>query len=564
MALLESMMKVVQDTHVLALKNDRRVGALEAELEVLTYARPLTSSVSSDVTEVKGQGATSDSESTQNVEEFVADLKKELTNMKETMKIEAEAARTQHAEMKVAIDKVTKETSAMKVSLGKELSGMTKRLVDSQLASEESKRRSSEILQVLSDVKSSVGKNDLHLIQVNDFITQLKSDNDDQADRMTSSMKKMTSSLKKMTSSAERMQTEISEVKDTAADTEVSVTETRDRLRRLTLISACQLTKVHQQMAKMKKTSQKTLKSQHNRLKRLLQELQRGQEEKLEKQKDYLREKIKNQFRVGGKFFNILTNQSQAVIDQIMMESQITRDILQVKPHTGGNPAVPRGIPQSVPNMSKVRQKYIFHFHVKNLSEWWWSDNRRSDEWRSSTSQFSRVCYIDQANTYIKARARFDVDCVSRDCIRISLQPGRNPATMGLEPAPATQTQVLAQLMDDSLCGSRDPDSLDISGFVEEISQAGHDVTDEEIYEVISECEAECTGWANNGINCGVLAPLKDWTIDEARFPWDDDSWLNHDYYHNELVCGYITRSTLEELGYYDDAITLRFEVKVL
>ena len=468
MAFLESMMKVIQDTHLLALKNDRRVGALKAELEVLISAQPVAVA-SSDVTEVKGQRVTSDPEFTQNIENLVADLKSELTNVKITVKTESDAARTQLSQINNAIREVAKETSAMKASVDKGFSG----------------------------------------------ISSLKAGKDAQADGITSPEGMTTPSIKDLTSSIDKMQTEISEMKDTAADTDVSVSDMTERIRRLTLLSSSQLTKVHKELAKIKKTSIKVLKRQHNRLKNLFQSLEKEQEDKL------------------GRLSNRLTSQSQSVIDQIVSESQLTRDFLSL---------TKRGDPRSIQNMMKFREKYTFYFSVKNLTDWWGTDD----------SQFSRVWYMYQANTHIKARAWFGRDLIDgSDCVCISLLPGRHAANIGLETIKATKTYVLTQLMDYGLYGEHRADSVDISRFMDAMSRAGYDVAEEDTY------KDEYGAWKNNGINYGVLGPLKEWTIDEEDIPWHVDSWQ---YYGHGLLCGIIRRSTLEEMGLGDD-FTLRFDI---
>ena len=109
---------------------------------------------------------------------------------------------------------------------------------------------------------------------------------------------------------------------------------------------------------------------------------------------------MKKSFQVGGAFHKLVLQESRGIVDQIIAESTINRQIALGESH------------------SINQDTYVCQFSVMNFSLWVGSDEK----------QFSRAWYIDQLNSYLKARAWFTHD----DKLIIRLAFGRYTRVLGL------------------------------------------------------------------------------------------------------------------------------------
>ena len=109
---------------------------------------------------------------------------------------------------------------------------------------------------------------------------------------------------------------------------------------------------------------------------------------------------------------------SCAIIDQLIMETQITRDVI-------GNSRL----------MLKTKH---FDFIVDSFE----------DKVGSGMHIFSRVWYIDQCRTHVKARVYF----TKTGNIEVRICQGRNPFVMGLTPVDEGSVEVKCYLKNDQFC----------------------------------------------------------------------------------------------------------------
>ena len=117
---------------------------------------------------------------------------------------------------------------------------------------------------------------------------------------------------------------------------------------------------------------------------------------------------LQNEMVIQGGIRKVLLDFNKALVDQIVSESQITREVIQ--------------------NMRKTRNTYKCDFHILNFSKWS----------GSGEECFSRLWYIDQAFTHVKADVIFNGDMT----ISVGLAHGRYPKVVGLDPYPGMRVKV--------------------------------------------------------------------------------------------------------------------------
>ena len=122
--------------------------------------------------------------------------------------------------------------------------------------------------------------------------------------------------------------------------------------------------------------------------------------EKNDKQLEVV-EAIHEEFGPTGSLNRALATNTRSVIDQVILDASITRDIMMCE--------------------RTSRNEYICDFHVTNYSEMI----------GTGLNQNSRVWYIDQARSHIKAEVWFKAD----KTLHVWLNHGRHPTVVGLEPA---------------------------------------------------------------------------------------------------------------------------------
>ena len=120
-------------------------------------------------------------------------------------------------------------------------------------------------------------------------------------------------------------------------------------------------------------------------------------------------------FKVNGKFHKLLLQESRSIIDQIIGESTINREILLKK--------------------RTKRQRYLCEFNVVSFSLWVGSGEK----------QYSRLWYIDQSNSYVKGSVKFTKD----NKILAKLVRGCYTRVLGLKPVDAdVKMKVTATVVD--------------------------------------------------------------------------------------------------------------------
>ncbi|XP_012946164.1 uncharacterized protein LOC106013887 [Aplysia californica] len=108
--------------------------------------------------------------------------------------------------------------------------------------------------------------------------------------------------------------------------------------------------------------------------------------------------KMREDFGTGGRVMELLRADSRAVIDQIVTEGQITREVVRGERETQGT--------------------YTCDFYVTEFSHWVGAGVRH----------YSRLWYIDQSKTYLKGRVGFGKD----KTMDVWLVHGRYPHVVGL------------------------------------------------------------------------------------------------------------------------------------
>ncbi|XP_005093931.1 uncharacterized protein LOC101858168 [Aplysia californica] len=109
-------------------------------------------------------------------------------------------------------------------------------------------------------------------------------------------------------------------------------------------------------------------------------------------------ERMKKDFETEGRVLDLLRADSRAVIDQIVTEGQITREVVMGERET--------------------RLMYTCDFYVTQFSDWV----------GSGEGQYSRLWYVDQVETYLKGHVRFHND----KKMDVWLVNGRYPHVVGL------------------------------------------------------------------------------------------------------------------------------------
>lgn len=352
-SVLETILRTLQDLHSLNLKLDRRVGALETDVaEILNET----------YSQKKVEKDNADTKSTELSKKIIFSISPQLGQDGEVVNV-------------------------MNVSHANGLNGMTKKKVDTK------------------DVFIDSTK-DCHIDReglVSDETTVTKS-----VDSLASPLSQVTDDMKKMSLQIERLEKGMGLLQNVANENTSMLQNFNNLVSKDDLSDACKaLSKsTRQQIGHL---NENVLKTKYG-LANYLTTLDETAEQSLSEIKE-----VHEKLLPGGKVCQLVSEQTQAIVDQVIMESTIVQEVLEERRF--------------------LRKTTICDFHVSNVSK----------RVGSGEQLFSRVWYIDQVRRYVKGFVHFKLD----KTVSVWLVHGSYPTVSGLEAKERGRVTVRATVLGD-------------------------------------------------------------------------------------------------------------------